>query len=157
MFILWGCLHGILQVIERIFKNSYDKVFVVVKWWYTFLAVNLLWLLFRSETITQWLQLIKKMFTFSNMAISEGLKDSFALPENTFFFDTLKLMKLNAGISGFSMLFFIAAAFLICLLPDNNYKTMKRTGIINMIFCAIALVWGILCLSSESVFVYFNF
>jgi hypothetical protein len=55
------------------------------------------------------------------------------------------------------MLIFIIAGFAICLLPDNNYKAIKRMGIINMFFCAIAFVWGILCLSSESVFVYFNF
>ncbi len=149
-FVLWGCIHGILQIAERIFKSIYDKLFEVVKWGYTFLAVNLLWLLFRSETIVQWSQLLVvrignpcayfrsispiaqvkkprrstttsaffdlhsrknilrnmhkdfrygllvKMFTFSDMAISDGLKNSLAIPESTFLFDILKLTELNA-------------------------------------------------------------
>ena len=40
--------------------------------------------------------LLVKMFTFSDMAISDGLKNSLAIPESTFLFDILKLTELNA-------------------------------------------------------------
>ena len=55
------------------------------------------------------------------------------------------------------MLAFFAAAFLICLIPENNYRTRTRKGFASMVFAAIAMVWCVLCLSAESVFVYFNF
>ena len=34
---------------------------------------------------------------------------------------------------------------------------MKKLNAVNMILCVIAFAWAFLCLSSESVFVYFNF
>jgi len=156
-FILWGFIHGILQIIERIFNKTCNKVFIVVRWAFTFFAVNILWLLFRSESITQWGGMLTKMFSFQNMAISNGLIDSFTLPETSFIFDQLHLAGLNSTVRGFGMIIFILFAFLVCLLPENNYRTMNKTTIFNAVISAVAFCWAFLCLSSESVFVYFNF
>ena len=156
-FICWGCIHGLLQVIERLFSRWFEKLSDVVRWAYTFFAVNILWLLFRADSIGSWKEMLTTMFHFQNMSISDGLIQTFELPETAFIFDKLNLVQANTDIRGFSMLIFIAAAFLICLIPENNYKNAGKITIINMIVCAIAFVWGFLCLSSESVFVYFNF
>lgn len=156
-FILWGCIHGLLQVAERLFKRQFDRLTDVVKWGYTFLAVNLLWLLFRSDTIAQWAGMLKTMFCFQNMAVSDGLINAFVMPENVFLFDCLNLVQANNDVRGFSMLIYTVAAFLICLVPENNYRSINRTNWVNMILCAAAFIWGFLCLSAESVFVYFNF
>ena len=156
-FILWGLLHGSLQIAERLFQNAYDKLHEVVKWTYTFLSVNILWLLFRSESIQQWKSLLVRMLTFKNMAISDGLINSFDMPECSFFYDIFHLTSVNSAVRGFSMSIFIMAAFLICLVPENNYKTLHKTTWFNVVVCAVAFVWAFLCLSSESVFVYFNF
>ena len=55
------------------------------------------------------------------------------------------------------MLLFILAGFIICLVPENNYRQGNKLGIVSMVLCAAAFVWAFLCLSSESVFVYNNF
>ena len=40
---------------------------------------------------------------------------------------------------------------------ENNYKKLEdKTGGMLLV-SAIAFVWGVICLSGESVFVYFNF
>ena len=156
-FILWGCLHGVLQILERIFDKPLKKQQSPFKFLYTFLAVNLLWLLFRSDSIAQWGEMLGKMFSFQNMAISDGLMNSFILPETPFFIDMLDFLDLNALVRGLPMLVMTAGAFIICLIPENNYRDMKKLSVFNMLFCAAAFVWGFLCLSSESVFVYFNF
>ena len=157
-FILWGCIHGLLQVFERLFskqKNNDDNS--AAKWIYTFLMINVLWLLFRSESIAQWATIMKKIISFKNMGISGGLINSFILPETTFIIEQLKLIKFNNAIRGFSMILFLAFSFFICLIPENNCKNCKKIGLISMFICALAFVWAFLCLSSESVFVYFNF
>ena len=156
-FILWGCLHGLLQVVERLFKKGFDKLSEIVRWGYTFLSVNLLWLLFRAESIKDWREMLHTMFHFQSMAIGDGLLRAFELPECSFFFDKLNLVQVNAEVRGFSMLIFLVSAFLICLIPENNYRTVGRTNAFNMVVCAIAFIWGFLCLSAESTFVYFNF
>ena len=156
-FILWGLIHGLLQIIERIFQKSFDRLHSVVQWGYTFLSVNILWLLFRADKISDWTEMLKTMFRFQKMEISSGLISSFRLPETEFIFDKLKLTQLNSNIRGFGMIIFTAAAFWICLVPENNYRKAEHTTFINMLVCAFAFIWGFLCLSSESVFVYFNF
>lgn len=156
-FILWGIIYGGMQIIERIFDKLFSKLSDVVKWSYTFFSVNILWLLFRSNSIMQWKNLLLKMFSFKDMSVSNGLIKCFVLPESTFIFDKLHLAGLNSYVRGFSMLIFIVLAYVICLIPENNYKTLHKTNLFNAILCAITFVWGFLCLSNESVFVYFNF
>jgi len=156
-FILWGCIHGILQVFERISDKRLKRQQSPIRFLFTFLVVNLLWLLFRSETISQWVGMLGKMFAFQNMAISEGLINAFALPETAFLFDKFDFLKLNTLVRGLPMLLLTVSAFLICMIPENNYRNMKKIDAINMVLCAAAFVWAFLCLGAESVFVYYNF
>jgi alginate O-acetyltransferase complex protein AlgI len=156
-FILWGILHGVFSVLDRIFEKYEKKLFDVVKWCCTFLIINVLWLLFRSDSISQWWTLIKVMFKFKNMAVSDGLINSFVLPETAFILNRLHLNSVNEAIRGFSSLVFFVLSFGICLIPENNYKKQSHNNWLTMVIAAITFVWGFLCLSSESVFVYFNF
>lgn len=156
-FILWGGAHGFLNVLDRVFEKSKMKLHQVVNWSCTFLSVNILWLLFRSDSIGQWCDLILKMFTFQNMAVSDGLINCFVLPETSFLLRLLGLENVDTAVRGFSLLIFILVAYGICLIPDNNYRRIEKNSWITMVLAALAFVWSFLCLSSESVFVYFNF
>lgn len=156
-FILWGVIYGLLQVIERIFDKKDKKIFQPVMWLYTMLVVNLLWLLFRSSSVAQWAEITGKMFSFQDMTISSALLDSFVLSETSILLDVFGLNALNSAIRGFPMLFFIISAIITCTVPENNYRQADKLTIPNMIVCGIAFVFSLLCLSSESVFVYYNF
>ena len=156
-FIQWGLWHGAFSVFDRITEKHRSKVNVVVQWAATFTVVSALWLLFRSESIEQWHIILYKIITFQNMSISDGMVNAFVLPETSFIFTTLNLTAANEAVRGFSLLIFTLAGFGICLLPENNYKKLNSNNWLMLFLSVIALVWGILCLSSESVFVYFNF
>ncbi|MCM1303498.1 MAG: MBOAT family protein [Lachnospiraceae bacterium] len=156
-FILWGAIHGIFCVAERFFEKYQKKCMKAVRWGITFLLVSLLWLLFRSDSIAEWLTMLGKMFSFQNMNISDGLIDVFNLPESALINDILHLGNIMAQVRGLWLLLFTVSASLICLIPENNYRRFRKNGYISMIFAAAAFVWAFLCLSSESVFVYFNF
>lgn len=156
-FVLWGVLHGVFNSLDKAFGKAQAKIMEAVRWFTTFSIINMLWLLFRSDSITQWKDLLVKMFTFNNTRVSKGLLETFVLPESSFLFNLLHLDGLNEAIRGFSMLLFLTGAFIICLIPDNNYNKLKHNTIITMLLAAVAFVWSFLCLSSESVFVYFNF
>ena len=155
---LWhGAIHGFLQVTERLFEKYFNKLSEVVRWIYTFGAVNVLWLLFRSDSIAQWHVILYKILTCRSTAISDGMISAFILPETPLLFRLFHLMNEDLIVRGLSLILFTIAGFVICLVPDNNYKTQKRMNAVNMILAAAAFVWGFLCLSSESVFVYFGF
>ena len=155
-FILWGGLHGLFMIFDRVFEKVEEKVYEPVRWFITFCIVNVLWLLFRAESIVQWKYIIKTVLMMQNTMISEGLIDSFYLQETPFLINTLHLERTSA-IRGFWMFVYIIAALGICLVPENNYKNLKKLSGGIMFLAAIAFVWGFICLSSESAFVYFNF
>lgn len=156
-FILWGILHGTLSVFDRLFEKKQEKIFLPARWIGTFVVVNILWLLFRSDTIQQWWEILTKIVCVQNLNVSDGIISAFNLQENTFISNVLGLKWSIENIRGFWMNVYILLAGGICLLFDNNYRTLNKKSWIIMIISAIAFIWGFICLSGESVFVYFNF
>ena len=156
-FILWGAIYGVLQILERLFDKYYNKLFVVVRWIYTFGAVNVLWLLFRSDSIAQWHSALYKILGFKNLNISDGLIKSIDMPEITNLFKAIGLGDISSTVRGFVPFAFLIVGFIICLIPENNYKTQNRINIINVVVAAIAFIWSLLSLGNESAFVYYNF
>ena len=159
-FLLWGVLHGLLMVFDRVFEMAEKKVFEPLRWGMTFFVVNVLWLLFRSDSISQWMRILKTIAHLSSTAVSDGLLNTFVLPESNFLTDLFRLVHLGVlpnGIRGFWMLIFTGGALLLCLVPENNDRTLEQNSKVTMVLAAVAFVWSFICLSAESVFVYFNF
>lgn len=121
--------------------------------------MNILWLLFGLNSINNWMAMLKNMFTFRSMCLSTELRDIFFIPEMGVLCDVLHyIFHLNLyGISWLWVAVFVMTALGICLLAENNYRRMTKLLAGNMIFAAIALAWGILYLSTNTVFVYFGF
>lgn len=150
--------HGILSVFDRVFENVENKIIRPVRWFNTFLLVNILWLLFGLNSPGQWMQMLRNMFSFQDLTLSTGLADAFAIPEALFISSVLYTIHMSVyGIFGLWMMIFLIVAFGICLLTENNYRKMSKISAGNMILAAIVLVWGILCLSTNSEFIYSGF
>ena len=156
-FILWGIIHGLLMIVDRIFEKIEEKVFEPVRWFLSFMAVNVLWLLFRSDSIEQWQNIIKTILHFDNTIVSDELIDIFTLPESQFLQDVIHLDYFTHNIKGFWMLLYVIFSFFVCLIPENNYRNINKLTIGYMLLAVVAFVWGFICLGSESVFIYCNF
>ena len=156
-FILWGFLHGIGQIFNRVFQKQYDKISPVVQWFLTFSYINILWLLFRSESITQWIAMLKNILNLSNMNVSKELINKFIRPETQIILKTLRISFLNEKIYGFSLLCYIAISFIICLCFENTNSKKYKKSYLSLITTVLCFVWCLTCLGAESTFVYFNF
>lgn len=91
-FIVWGCMHGIYQIVEKILgqqKCSYGIFGKGVKIVTTFLLVNFAWIFFRMPTLAEGYGVIARIFDYT-------LPMKLFLPSNT---DTLLI------IMGTTMLF----------------------------------------------------
>ena len=65
-FIFWGAYHGLFLVLDRLFLLKLtEKIGKIPRVVLTFFIVVIGWIFFRSETITQAFQFLKKMFSFS--------------------------------------------------------------------------------------------
>jgi len=64
-FILWGCIHGVCQIIEKILgqqKCNYGILGRCIKITITFLIVNFAWIFFRMPTLSDGCNVIKRIF-----------------------------------------------------------------------------------------------
>ncbi len=156
-FILWGLLHGAFSILDRFTEKYQKNIFEPARWICTFTTVNILWLLFRSDSINQWRDILNRMICFQNTTVSDGLINSFVLQESSFINDVLRLDWYTENIRGFWMMLYILISYAICLVFENNYKKLRHNSWFTMIISAVVFVWGFICLSGESVFVYFNF
>lgn len=67
-FIVWGCIHGVCQIIEKMLKQqrcNYDKVGKATKIIITFFIVNFAWIFFRMPTLDDACNIIGRIFDFS--------------------------------------------------------------------------------------------
>ena len=157
-FILWGLMHGLFSVFDRITERVQEKVWKPIRWLYAFAVYNVLWLLFTCSSVNQWLVILKTMVGMNSTAVSTGLMEVFHLPEAGFLEQMLPAFGNFAGSAPWLwMIVILVTAMLVCLIPENNYRRLDRLNTGNMIASALAFVWGVLCLGSETIFVYFNF
>lgn len=148
-FVLWGALHGLFVVLERLCKPLLEKIPHAIRVFVTFLIVNFLWVLFRAESFAQALAVYRGMFSFGNPAlrqiedvvgISSGLNFPFAAD-------------LAYAVT------FIGAMLAIVFACKNSADKLSQftPNRKTVFFAAILFFAAMLCLSRESIFIYFNF
>ncbi|SDA42775.1 D-alanyl-lipoteichoic acid acyltransferase DltB, MBOAT superfamily [Butyrivibrio sp. INlla18] len=173
-FILWGILHGIAQCFNKLTSGIYKKIFgaaegisgvfgkvvcgliKAVQWIVTFAFLNVTWLLFRADSVTMWVQILKRLFVL-NLDVREDILENFRIPKFRYVLQLLRLpandnMTLWAGL-----IIIMLAALLICLLFPNNYERTYKRNVVSLVFTWVILVICIISLSSVSTFLYFNF
>ena len=156
-FILWGFLNGLFCCFDRLFENYEEKIPKVIRWFCTFLIICVLWALFSAQSVGKWTKLLGKITNIQDTTISEDLIKSFDLAENQFIYDTFRLNDIVKLIPGFNMWVFILLGFTICLIPKNNYRNKEKLTVGSLILASLSFAWGVLCLGTESIFVYTGF
>lgn len=153
-FILWGMLHGIANVLNRAFKNKWKSLHNAFQWLCTFAFLNITWLMFRAESVSQFFELLKRMIRLDTLEIHHDLYWSFSLME----FNYLRGIGLIVNnVAGFWMWFFMFGALFVCLnMKDFAEKEFKPT-VSRILGTAIMLFWSLISLSGISTFLYFNF
>ena len=67
-FIVWGCIHGVCQIIEKMLglqKNIYGGLGKIIRIIVTFLIVNFAWIFFRMPTLSDAIGVIGRIFDVS--------------------------------------------------------------------------------------------
>lgn len=156
-FVLWGLLHGLFSCFDRMFEKVANKVPVPVRWFCTFCVISILWLLFSAQSIGQWISILSKILSIQSISVSSGLIAAFNLAENQFIYNVLYLFSIRKIPSSFNMILFILISCIICFVPENNYRNKDKLSVGSLLLASFSFVWGIICLGSESTFLYFGF
>ena len=152
-FIIWGMLHGICIVIHRVWKNSGRKLNKLVGWFITINLVNIFWVFFRAQTVTDAMKIIKGMFDVNNLYyILTHLKIIGDITRNY-----RELVNNNLG-NKINILILIVALFITLFIKNSNekIKTFKETKLISLNII-IYFIISIFLLNNISDFLYFNF
>ncbi len=148
-FVLWGALHGLFVVAERILDRPLKKIPKPVRVCGTFLIVTALWVLFRADGFGQALEVWRGMVAFGNPAIAQlnTVVGTAAYIDFPLALDCAYILVLEAVL-----LFVVFRCPNSCDLLDR-FRPSRKT----MSVAAVLFVVALLCLARESVFIYFNF
>ena len=141
-FIIWGFLHGIGVVINRMWKKTGYVLPKILAILITFFFVNILWVLFRADNIEQAHMIIQSMFDNFDLTLSPKFRN--------------RLWSIFPQRVNFALL--IMAILLSFFGPTAyQYMTEKKYYTAKLIITIILFILCIFLLSRISTFLYFNF
>ena len=157
-FILWGVVHGVAQVLCRIFRKLWDKVPRILAWSMTFLFINLTWILFRAQSLGQAKHILQTIFSPWEWKINETLLHCFDLLEFTYIEEHIgALQDVIIHAPALHLIIVLSFSLVLALGPRNNHEKAFEPKVWNGILSIIAIVWSVFSLSGLSQFLYFNF
>lgn len=162
-FILWGVMHGIACVLDRITKRHTEKWHPVIRWLLTFTFINFTWIFFRADNIESAMQMINRIFSGSFNPIQSGLYSAFYTDSATTILSWFLPNQYYYVHSATPALIVTTAYFCFAFFAALNMKntnerieTFKPRFSLAFISAAL-LCYAILSLSGVSTFLYFNF
>ncbi len=159
-FILWGILHGIASILNRLFKKVIESTNPVFNWISTFIFINITWIIFRADTISDAFSMIKHILKLNFGPVASEISSAFAWPEFTWFADMFNRKGWIAeNYNNLYLLLFFVFAFFAILCMKNTSERIEdfKPDIKTAAISAILLVASIVSLSGVSTFLYFNF
>lgn len=158
-FVLWGVLNGLAIVIHKMFGKYVLWVPKAIKVVVTFFITTIAWCLFRSDTITDAGQMIKRLFTVGFGDIEPKICEIVNnLTESRFLFRFGMQGIINCS-PPIVLLLLLASTLFAVWFTKNTQEKVKifvPTILKLMVFLAL-MILGVVSLSEISEFLYFNF
>ena len=151
-FVIWGALHGLANIIYRIWKKMGITLNKFIAWFITFNFINITWIFFRAQNFSDAQKVINAMFSAPLFENKEWWRIKFYLTDFT-----------TKSNDFYALLLLI----LICAItPNSNWllqkiSQIKNKKILSIMGIVMALVTFLLLskmvIIPYSEFIYFNF
>ena len=156
-FILWGLLHGLAQVLERLWGKRRDALPRWARWAMTFLFINLAWIFFRAPDVSSALLLLKT-------AVTGGMGGIRLWLVNGLFRREISALELLLPVIGpytayLRVALILGIGLLAALWPRNVIRQMDtfRPNWRSGLYVLAWTVWAILSFTGVVTFIYSNF
>lgn len=150
-FILWGILHGLANILCRLFQKKVDRIPKWINWCMTFLFVNLTWVVFRAESLEQAVLLISRVFS-GGITLNDSLQ--YTLRQLMILHLPYQFIPFRVLLVGYSVLTVAVSVF--CK-NTNQVIVENNCRIRRLVLCYGLLFFSLLSLNGVSTFLYFNF
>jgi D-alanyl-lipoteichoic acid acyltransferase DltB (MBOAT superfamily) len=141
-FIVWGILHGLTMIVNRLWKKHGVTLPNWVAIPLTFFFVNIYWVFFRAESLSDAMLIVQSMFNNFDLSLSSYYEANLTsiLPVRT-----------NLGI--------LLISFILGGIGKTAYQQMETKGHYywKSVATIVAFVVGCLFISRVVTFLYFNF
>ncbi|MBE6995337.1 MAG: MBOAT family protein [Ruminococcaceae bacterium] len=157
-FIVWGLLHGLAQIAERLLGKRTERLPKVLRWALMFLFVNLAWVFFRAPDLASAWALLKTAFTGGSGLPLPALAAGLFPKERAALQLLLSDMESNLNVLLVSVLYGAGAA--VVLYPRSTARDMEEgrcPGILRCVLLAAAAAWAVLSFTGVTTFIYSNF
>jgi len=157
-FVLWGVVHGLVRIIERVAEPVFAKIPKAIRFAGTFLFINLAWVLFRASSLGEAVLFYQQLFTGWDMPVHGGLFEQFAVLEFTYIVEHIGV--LSSFVGKFPWIYTVVVLFtalLIALGFKNCHEKVFCPTLGKAIGSIVLLVWSVMSFSGISAFLYFNF
>jgi len=152
-YILWGGIHGIAQILENIFRTSFEKFRKnyfgeFISWFAVFAFCNMAWIFFRAQSLPDVIYIFKNMFSGLTSPVAY-LRDGF----NDIGIPVKRLIWLSA------LILILAVVDWLSLNGDVPGKIKNKNIVVRWLLYAI-LTLLVIFFSQKGVaaeFVYFQF
>ncbi len=157
-FVLWGVMHGVVMVLERICGKILEKIPKAMRYMGTFLFLSVSWMYFRADSVKQANYMVRNLLLFDFGPVKEEIYSVVLNLEEMVFFQLALGDKANlfAIISIFAGL---ALLFVACLFMKNTQDKIARfkPTVGKAIITVVLLLYSVVSLTGASIFLYFNF
>ncbi|MDD5939207.1 MAG: MBOAT family protein [Lachnospiraceae bacterium] len=155
-FILWGVLHGLMQVMERALKGPLSHVPDVLRGIVTFAFVSVAWLLFRADSVGQWIFMVQR-FPDLNFAINPALAETLRIPGLRAVLGALHVPYTDQEIFLLSAVILLGAGVAVCLWPVNSQRMKQEASWKSLLFTLALFMISVISMGKVSAFIYNNF
>lgn len=155
-FVFWGFCHGVFMMITRRFRSFFEKLHPGLNWLITFSFVNITWVFFRAESLSQAWTFLKVLFSWNFAELDQVFINMFRLIE---FKKLLSPLRIETYYPPFMLMAFFLTALVLSVGGSNAYEKMKKfkPTALNMFITLFLIMWCVCSLTGISTFLYFNF
>lgn len=152
-FIIWGIMHGVANVINRLWNRAGFKLPKLLAWFITFQFVNVAWVFFRAPLVEVALQVLKSMVGLNGFSLPDDLQNKV--------FNTLNLPHydftiMDSFVKG-ALLLIIAFGIAVFAKNSIQLKDAFKPNWPTAVYLAVLVIYSVLQLQYVSEFLYSNF
>ncbi len=169
-FVIWGCIQGLFVAWDSLGivgikgrpekKPSKFHIPAWAGWLFTFTIFNFLWVFFRSENVSEAIQMFKNLFGFEYTGKIFDIAAKLDIAEFYVIKKALQVIAPNMIKYAFLLFLLIYLALSFFLIFRKNALEIAEDGKFSSVKCwgiCIIFIWCIISLSQVSTFLYFNF
>lgn len=158
-FLVWGALHGLCMVFERVTGYEKWKIPHVLKVAWNFVLTTFAWSIFRAESLSQAGQLWNRLFTGEIGKISGQITSVFNDTMEIRLLVRMKLLPFLSGHPGVPAVAMTVVLLIACFFMKNTTQKTEQMkwNAWKMLVTVGLIFWSVMSLADITQFLYVNF